>query len=470
MIALSRVDLRRFRLAARRCVSPGRPRDMSLPIRITAEGDTVTLTAHLLDVVVALRVPAAKPGSGSVVLPLADVERFEGTGPDVVTLGPIGPKKVTIAWDEGTHQRSAEFDIITTNREWPEQPEHLISLPPTFPQALHEAGRTAARESGKYAVEGVQIKGKAGQVIATDGKQALIQGGYTFPFTEDLLIPAVPFFGAKEVGEERAVSIGRSDKWLFLVIGPWQVWLAIDPEGRFPDVSGAVPRASGTRVNFTDQDAEVVLQALPRLPKEEGPEVQIVTLDLGRQVAIRASAGKEGEVVEVPLPGTECVGPAMLLVLNRVHLGRALAMGFREFRFASAERPMCTWDGPRMYLSAVLDPQCAIPRKTAPAGEDMPRAVPDRPLRPLRPNRSIPDSPERNSTMPARESPSPERNGHPEANGEALDPLAEAESLRVVLAEAHVRAGRLVTALRGFRKQHKTVTSALASLRSLRLE
>lgn len=73
--------------------------------------------------------------------------------------------------------------------------------------------------------------------------------------------------------------------------------------------------------------------------------------------------------------------------------------------------------------------------------------------------------------MPARESQSPERNGHPEANGESsIDPLAEAESLRAALGEAHAHAGRLVASLRGFRKQQKTVTSALASLRSLRLE
>ena len=73
--------------------------------------------------------------------------------------------------------------------------------------------------------------------------------------------------------------------------------------------------------------------------------------------------------------------------------------------------------------------------------------------------------------MPARESPSPERNGHAEANGDSLgDPLVEAEALRTTLAEAQAQAGRLIAALKGFRKQHKTVSSALASLRSLRLE
>jgi hypothetical protein len=72
--------------------------------------------------------------------------------------------------------------------------------------------------------------------------------------------------------------------------------------------------------------------------------------------------------------------------------------------------------------------------------------------------------------MANREPPVPERNGHPDVNGEIMDPLAEAEGLRVALGEAQARVGRLATALRGFRKQQKTVSSALASLRSLRLE
>jgi hypothetical protein len=72
--------------------------------------------------------------------------------------------------------------------------------------------------------------------------------------------------------------------------------------------------------------------------------------------------------------------------------------------------------------------------------------------------------------MANREPPSPERNGHPDVNGEILDPLAEAEGLRAALGEAQTRVGCLATALRGFRKQQKTVSSALASLRSLRLE
>lgn len=465
MIALARAELRRFRLVTRRCVVPGRPRDHSLPIRLTAEGGTVTLTAHLVDVVVALRVPAAEPGSGSIVLPLADLERFEGSDSSPVFFKPESKDRVAIQWKEGANDRSAEFDVMATDREWPEEPEHLISLPPSFPLALHEAGRSTDREPGKYASNRLQIRGKAGQIVATDGKQALIQGGFKFSFAEDLLVPAIPAFGGKELGNEGAVSIGVTGDWLYLVMGPWRFWLAVDREGRFPDVIAAIPKATGTRIAFDEADVNAVLEALPRMPKDD-EEPQTVTLELGRRPAIRARAGKDGPITEVPLDRSECHGPDMLVLVNRAHLGRALGLGFREFRCASPERPMVAWDGPRMYITATFDTKSAIPARRSANSSALGSSIP------VRTDRPQTESPPtfRSSAMPSREPPVPERHGHADSNSETLDPLAEAEGLRLALADAQARAGRLVTALRGFRKQHRTVTSALASLRSLRLE
>ena len=127
---------------------------------------------------------------------------------------------------------------------------------------------------------------------------------------------------------------------------------------------------------------------------------------------------------------------------------------------------MTAWDAERMYMSAVLNPKYAIPPNATTRRESLSRNVP------VRPENSSNESPPttRSTTMP-RESPPTERNGHADVNGESsLDPLVEAESLRIALVEAVSRVGRLISALRGFRKQHKTVSSALASLRSLKLE
>jgi hypothetical protein len=52
---------------------------------------------------------------------------------------------------------------------------------------------------------------------------------------------------------------------------------------------------------------------------------------------------------------------------------------------------------------------------------------------------------------------------------EALDPLAEAEGLRVALAEAGRRTGRLISSLRHLHKQRRVFQTAWSSLRQLGL-
>ena len=67
-----------------------------------------------------------------------------------------------------------------------------------------------------------------------------------------------------------------------------------------------------------------------------------------------------------------------------------------------------------------------------------------------------------------------ETNGHPPAGrpdppADGADPLAEAEALRVALAEAAARAGRLVAVLKQFRKERRALATAWSSLRQLNL-
>jgi hypothetical protein len=338
-------------------------------------------------------------------------------------------------------------------------------MPPTFPKALHEAGRCAARDpdSGRYAVGRVQVRGKDGELIGTDGKQALIWGGFTFPFPDDLLVPAVPLFGSKELASEAAVSAGLAKEWLYLVIGPWQVWLWVDREGRFPDVRGAVPRAQGTRVTFDDRDVATLLDALPGRPATT--EFKPVTLDLGPVVVVRARDGDSGPVAEVPLPFTSAGGPPVRVVLDRDHLGRALALGLRDLRVSSPERPVVFRDRDRTYLAATLDPSCAVP-PLAGAG---PTAEPALSISP-----SPPPSPpicERTGSMAHRTDPPTDRNGHtdPPTAGDPVDPLAEAKALRAALAEAANRAHRLVGALKQYRRERRSLQAAWSSLRQLNL-
>jgi hypothetical protein len=210
----------------------------------------------------------------------------------------------------------------------------------------------------------VQVRGKDGELIGTDGKQALVWGGFKFPFAEDLLVPAVPLFGSKELAGEAAVSAGLAKEWLYLVIGPWQVWLGVDREGRFPDVRGAAPRSCPTRVTVDDRDAAEMLRALADLPSRDG-EGRPVTVDLGDQVVVRSRDDGTGDTAEVRLVHSTAAGPPQRLVVDRDHLGRAVALGFRELRVSTPERPVAFRDVDRLFLCATLDPALVVP----PAGD-----------------------------------------------------------------------------------------------------
>jgi hypothetical protein len=106
MIALARADARRFRAAARRGCPNGRPKGPAPPVRVTAEGGTLTLTAHLGEVVVALRAAAPRPGDGSLTVLLDALGAVEAAaGVATLEAGPRGA--VTARWGETSRGSTA---------------------------------------------------------------------------------------------------------------------------------------------------------------------------------------------------------------------------------------------------------------------------------------------------------------------------------------------------------------------------
>jgi hypothetical protein len=140
----------------------------------------------------------------------------------------------------------------------------------------------------EYATQRIQIRGAKGQILGTDCHQALIHGGFAFPFPETLHIPAVPVFAAKEFAG-LPVRIGLTETHLVVEVGSWTIWLAIDRLAKFPEIEAAVPKAKGaSTVNLSETDAAFLLDLLPQFPGHE-EESAPITLDIdGQQIADRA--------------------------------------------------------------------------------------------------------------------------------------------------------------------------------------
>jgi hypothetical protein len=441
MLTIPRAAVRAFRSVLRKC-SGGRTRPFAPPVLLHGENNKIALLASTVEVTVRLIVANAQ-GQGSFVLPMRSLETIEGSSENVEFVAKN--KRTAIArWSNRGLPQELAIDLLPPKQapvalafpdEWSEASEGLLS-------AFHDAGKTTAHESVRYALQKIQVNGAKGQILATDGNQALIQSNWTFPFGDTLLVPAVPVFGAKEfLG--LSVRIGRTDKHLVIEVGPWTVWLLIDPTARFPDIEAAVPqKKNATTITVSETDAAFLLDLLPQFPGHE-EELAPVTLDVRNSlIAVHGQGRQDAKPAEVFLTGSSSTGPPVRLAINRRYLMRALSLGLRKLRLVEHASAFVVEADNKLYLAGVLDSSMCIGAKdTTPAKVMVP-------------------SPPQETTMP-------KPNSEPEPA--TPDLLTEAESLRSAIFDIGQRISRIITILKSKKKDERTLNQVFTSLKSLQL-
>jgi hypothetical protein len=345
-------------------------------------------------------------------------------------------------------------------------------MEPRFLGCLEEAVHVSAREAMRFAVDKIQLRGSTGEIVATDARQLLIQGGFRFPWKEDLLIPATVLFGCRELPSNTTINIGRTDRHVCLRIGPWTVHLAIDMEGRFPDVAQVIPAATpnSTTCRVAAEDAVFLAKTLPRLPGRDATD-EPVTVDLNGTVSVRARGEGQSQATEVILRRSQAIGSAVQFVCNRHYLARLLHLAFPEFQVSKADVPLVARDQGRLFMWMPLSKNLAIPA----GGESI--RIPSTDEQPIIPQ----PQPERSSLPMAISPPNGASIGHPPAK--RTDPPAaaeaapnssgiaalieEAQALRDVLRDAYGRSKRLVSSVKHQRQRSRLMASTLASLKQL---
>jgi len=139
--------------------------------------------------------------------------------------------------------------------------------------------------------------------------------------------------------------------------------------------------------------------------------------------------------------------------MDRNLLLRAVQLGFRQIVVIRPDKPILCQDEKRTYLWMPLaapttsdKPATQLPAATTPAPDPIPSITRSKPMPALNGQRPTPEPP---------------------PGDEGLDPLAEAEALRVQLQETLGRTVRLIASLKQQRRQNRVVQSAMASLRRL---
>lgn len=451
MIVIPRGPCRAFPALVRKCVS-GRPRGPAPVVVCEVSGGTLTVWARTDDAVLAYTAPTAG-GDERLVVPMAVLEAAAECKGEAVELV-VGPKLTGEArFADRGGPRCHPFAAVLPGKQHrlPDLPDEWHTVPAAFLAALHECGRTTAKDATRFALTRVQLKGKAGQVVATDGRTALLRGGFTLPFVEDVLAPAVPVFGSRELAAEPTVRVGRTADHLVVEAGPWRVFLLLDRTGRYPDVAGVVPRQAPTAVVLADRDAELLTEKLPDLPGGNADQ-RPVTLTVDRDgVVVRARDAAAGTVKAVWLRRSTATGPGVRAVVDRRVFLRALALGCRTARLAP-EKPVVFEGDNTTVLTVALDPALAV------------GPVPDSGTTDTNHD---PEAIERRIAVRHETNGSPPNGRHDPPD--AADPLAAAEELRAALGDALTAASRLVASLKHQKKEKKALTQVWSSLKALNL-
>lgn len=470
MIEVSRLLIRQLHAVLRRCV---RKPYAGPPPLVAFHADSEGLHVCMSCPEVAVEYwQAGDYPSEAATLPLEALANFEGRGKDGVCLEG-GSKKVVARWQDAGVPQVVEFDAPDASKRpaLPDTPDRLVRNPSALLHALEEANQTASRDAARYAMDHLQLRGLQGEIAATDGRQMLLQGRFDFPWPDDVLIPRCPLFGAKELGQDDPVEIGKTDKHVSLRVGPWTIHLRIAKDVRFPEVTQIIPRRrdGGAHWRIDPEDALFLARSLPRLPGASD-EYSPVTVDLGDQVIVRARASGQSQTTEVVLARCETAGGPVRLSINRHMLARLLQLGFREAYVASADKPLVCQDGQRTYVCMPLDAKGAL-APTADAlrivsAENKPKAASPQP-QPRKPTMNTPaTNGHANGNGAGRRTVS--KDAQPETKGASLSALiAEAQSLKEVLRDVHGRSSRLLAALKRHKRQSRLMQTTLASLRQL---
>jgi hypothetical protein len=473
LIEIPRALARQFRALLRRCSASRGQRGPGPPVLVRAGPDGLTVCSGLDEAALYFHLDGQRE-SDELAFRAELLARVEGRDRSSVNLERVGPAKGRARWQEGKVPRSEEFEALLPDAapSFPPLPQRLVAQPVALMTALAEAARTAAQYRVRLALAHALLAGGSGEVVGTDGRQLLIQGGFELPWEDNVLVPALPVYAAPELSAE-GLRVGWTNSHVALVNGPWAVLLKTEGGSRYPDYRSVIPATRGATsvLEVEAGDAAFLLENLGRLPGAE-EDFAPVTLELGGQVALRVSHA--GQVTEAVLSRSRASGPAVRVAMNRRYLLRALQLGFARVQVVAPDKPLLCRDNRRTYLWMPLDnaepPSPDALRLDSASAERLGPPAADRPVSPRRRREPVP-APEPDPPRPPRNGAAP-RPAPPPAQEPAQPPgleglIAEAEEVRSALGESHARLGRLLAALKHHRRRDRAVQSALQSLRQL---
>lgn len=483
MITITRLLARQIATMLRHLFPNKSERSTLRPVRITAGPDGLCIEAHNSRFAFQYREPTPMPPASLTVAP----EMFKELGggkPTLVTLAAENDGPVIARWQDGAVPRSAEYDATTSCALEPVKlklPDIWTDCPPEFLPALRDTAAVTDANPSRYALNCVQVDGKAGSLAATDGHQALLHSGFQFGFKDELLIPATGVFGCEELRGASGVRLGKTERHLVIMSGNWAIFAAIETGARFPKIRDVIPdrQQAKTTLALNAADCEFLADSLPRLPGDDNVN-RPITVDLNGCVAIRAKGRDNDPATELVLRNTIRTGDEVCVNIDRQFLVRAVRLGFNQLLIHGPDKPLQCFDGRRTYFWMPLngenpvraDAQTVViespmPNNSATAAQSSP---------PVR-QRSSPSTTaiqEKASVPASKHTPANSSSVKPPVNGDGTakpgagpGPIEQVAALSELARELLSKSNNLLHTLKRQRKQHRLMQSTLQSLRQL---
>ncbi len=369
------------------------------PVTISVDRDAVLVRVETKDTSIACQIPGGQSKPQTVTLPMQVLAGVNCLPKRDVSFDP-SESGVRMSWWQDGQEVSQTVDSLPAVETPHIAPEWLLINNRRLGQVLRQAAYLTDPDSSRYSLGCIRIRGRDGQIAASDGRQAFTHSGFGLP-VDEVLVPAATLKQLKCLDTCSSISVGRSSDWISLrmAVGPlrWLVDLKLANQGRFPNVDQCMPSPNSARCTLTiaKSDAEYLQNHLAKLFGKSS-DIQPLTIDLsrdevtGQQRVLLRFAGRSSVLaahrLEIPeidgrtthsgrlgtsgLPASSdflttepvelCLENShydllpMQISMDYRHLLAALSIGFRQIQLGTPTSPVWCDAGVRRYVCSVM--------------------------------------------------------------------------------------------------------------------
>ncbi len=376
----------------------------------------------------------------------------------------VNGNTVSLSWNvNGVQQQKTVPSLGLTDKRLPAKPENMITHPIALFDALSDAAKCVDPENTRYSLGSICLRGSKAQVVSTDGRQALIQDGFSFPWENDVLCPVSKIFGSKELREYGdTVKIGFEDHWAFFNVGSVNIWLK-EIDGRFPQLDQFTRDISGhSWLHVDPADAAFVSERLDNLPGKADRESPVY-VHLNGNIVVRGHDQVQQTATELRLTKSRYDGSNVTMPVNRKFLKNAFDLGINRIGFDTKDRtPLIGYGDRQTFIIMPLEgdePKVEADKITVLAS-NIKTSVPSKIDRPFQVKTNAPTA-----IVAARRVRPTVKPSH--LSSEQMDVIAASEGLCQTLSDTLRITRRLVRNLKQQRKQNRLMRATIASLKQL---